>query len=159
MLLPLKNQFWQSLGLINHFLWLILGVQLLYSFIGYYFIQFQCTAIIIHHHSLLHFSVSGGVLNFLLSTVRALLSGDDLFSVPKASQSFSNSNLRHLWHSSDSNCLPVPEMLQSSSYSEPLPAVPNTTTCSFHPSTSPDISSKGCSETVLKPSQDFGVKV
>ena len=31
-----------SLGLINHFLCLILGVQLLYSLIGYCFIQFQC---------------------------------------------------------------------------------------------------------------------
>ena len=75
------------------------------------------------------------------------MSGDDLFSTLKTSWSFSNSNLRHLQHSSDSNHLPVSETLWSSSYSEPLPAVPNTTICSFHPSTSPDISSKGCFKT------------
>ena len=75
------------------------------------------------------------------------LSGDDLFSAPKLSQSFSSSNIRHLQHSSDPNCLPVPEMLWSSSYSKHLPAIPNTTTCSFHPSTSPNTFSEGCSET------------
>ena len=75
------------------------------------------------------------------------VSGDDLFSAPKASQSFSNSNLRHLQHSLDSNHLPVPEMLQSTSYSKPLLAVSNTTTCSFHPKASPDTPSKGCSKT------------
>ena len=78
---------------------------------------------------------------------REVLSGDDLFSTPKTSWSFSNSDLRHLWHSLDSDCLPVPEMLLSSSYSEPLPAVPNTTTHSSHPIIPPNISSKGCSET------------
>ena len=76
------------------------------------------------------------------------LSGDNLFSAPKVSWSFSNSDLRHLWHSLDSDHLPVPETLWSSSYSEPLPAVPNTTTHSSHPSTSPNISSKGFSKTV-----------
>ena len=75
------------------------------------------------------------------------MSGDDLFSTPKSSQCFSNSNLEHLWHSLDSNHLPVPEMLQSTSYSEPLPAVPNTTMCSFHSDPSPDTPSKGCSKT------------
>ena len=75
------------------------------------------------------------------------LSEDDLISALKPSQSFSNSNLGYLWHSSDSDHLPVPEMFQSSSYSEPLPAICNTTTHSFHPSTSPNISSKGCSKT------------
>ena len=65
-----------------------------------------------------------------------VMSGDDLFSTPKASWSFSNSD-----------CLPVPEMLWSTSYSEPLPAVPNTTTHSFHSEPSPDTPSKGCSET------------
>ena len=74
-----------------------------------------------------------------------LLSEDDLISTLKPSWSFSNSDLRHLWHSSDSNCLPVPETFQSSSDSKPLPAIYNTTT--FHPSTSPNISSKGCSKT------------
>ena len=57
---------------------------------------------------------------------------DDLFSAPKISWSFSNSDLRHLWHSSDSDCLPVLETLWSTSYSKPLPAVPNTTMCSFY---------------------------
>ena len=33
------------------------------------------------------------------------MSGDDLFYTLKTSQSFSNSDLRHLRHSSDSNCL------------------------------------------------------
>ena len=75
------------------------------------------------------------------------MSGDDLFSAPKASQSFSNSNLRHLWHSSDSNCLPVLETLQNTSYSEPLPGVPNTTMHSFHSDPSSDTPSEGCSET------------
>ena len=71
------------------------------------------------------------------------MSGDNLFSAPKLSQSFSNSDLRHLQHFLDPDYLPVPETFQSSSYSEPLPAIPNTTTCSFHPNTS----SKGCSKT------------
>ena len=75
------------------------------------------------------------------------MSGDNLFSALKSSWSFSNSNLGHLWHSLDSDCLPVLETLWSSSYSESLPAIPNTTMCSFHPSTSPDISSKACSKT------------
>ena len=80
-------------------------------------------------------------------SLRKLLSGDNLFSAPKPSQSFSNSDLGHLWHSSDSDHLPVPETLWSSSYSESLPAIPNTTMHSFHPSTLPDISSEACSET------------
>ena len=52
-----------------------------------------------------------------------------------------------LWHSLDSNCLPVPETLWRFSYSEPLPVISNTTTHPFHPSTSPNTSSKGCSKT------------
>ena len=75
------------------------------------------------------------------------LSGDDLFSTLKTSWSFSNSNLGHLWHSLDSNCLSVLETLQSTSYSEPLSAVPNTTVCSFYSDPSSDTPSKGCSET------------
>ena len=63
---------------------------------------------------------------------RGVMSGDDLFSTPKLSQSFANSDLRHLWHSSNSNHHPVPETLWSTSYFEPLPAVPSTATCSFH---------------------------
>ena len=74
------------------------------------------------------------------------MSGDDLFSAPKASQSFSNSDLRHLWHSLDSNLLPVPETLWSTSISKPLPAVPNTTIHSYSNPLS-DTPSKGCSET------------
>ena len=63
------------------------------------------------------------------------------------SWSLSNSDLRHLWHSSDSDCLQVLETLWSTSYSEPLPAVPNTTAHSFHSNLSPDTPSEGCSET------------
>ena len=76
-----------------------------------------------------------------------ILSGDNLFSTPKTSQSFSNSDLRHLWHSSDSNHLGVPETLWSTSYSKSLPAVPNTTACSLHSNPSSDTPSKDCSET------------
>ena len=61
-----------------------------------------------------------------------VVSGDDLFSAPKTSWSPSNSDLRYLWHSLDSNHLQVPETLQSTSYSKPLPAVPNATVHSFH---------------------------
>ena len=75
------------------------------------------------------------------------LSGDDLFSAPKTSRSPSNSDLGYLWHSSDSNHLRVPETLQSTSYSKPLPAVPNATACSFHSDPSPDIPFDGCSKT------------
>ena len=75
------------------------------------------------------------------------LSGNDLFSVPKLSQSSTKSDLRHLQHSSDSDCLQVPETLRSTSYSEPLPVGPNATTCSFHSNLSPDTPSEGCSET------------
>ena len=75
------------------------------------------------------------------------MSGYNLFSTPKASWSFSNSDLRHLWHSLDSNCLPVPEMLHSTSYSKPPPAVPNTTAHPFHSDPSPNTPSEGCSET------------
>ena len=75
------------------------------------------------------------------------LSGDDLFSTLKTSWSFSNSDLGHLWHSSDSDCLWVLETLQSTSYSKPLPAVPNTTVCSLHSDLSSDTPSKGSSET------------
>ena len=76
-----------------------------------------------------------------------MLSGDDLFSGPKTSRSFSNSNLRHLQHSSDSDRLQVPETLQSTSYSEPLPAVPNTTAHSLHSDPSSNTPSKDYSET------------
>ena len=75
------------------------------------------------------------------------LSGDDLFSAPKTSRSFSNSNLRHLWHSLDSNCLRVPETLWSTSYSEPLPAVPNTTARSLHSDSSSNTPSEDYSDT------------
>ena len=75
------------------------------------------------------------------------LSGDDLFSALKTSQSPSNSDLGYLRHSLDSNCLRVPETLRSTSYSKPLPAVPNATAHSFCSSLSPDTPSKGCSKT------------
>ena len=79
-------------------------------------------------------------------TSSRLLSGDNLFSAPKLSQSSANSDLGHLRHFSDSDCLPVPEMLQRTSYSEPLPAAPNATMCSFHSNPSPDTPSEGCSK-------------
>ena len=75
------------------------------------------------------------------------LSGDDLFSAPKTSQSLSNSDLGYLQHSLDSDHLQVPEKLWSTSYSKPLPAVPNATSCSFHSDPLPDIPSDGCSKT------------
>ena len=75
------------------------------------------------------------------------MSGDDLFSALKPSWSFSNSDLRCFQHSLDPNCFLVPETLWSSYYSDPLPAAPNTTMHSLHPSTSPNTSSKGCSKT------------
>ena len=75
------------------------------------------------------------------------LSGDDLFSAPKTSQSPSNSDLGYLWHSSDSDRLRVPETVWSTSYSKPFPAVPNATARSFHSDPSPDTLSDGCSET------------
>ena len=75
------------------------------------------------------------------------LSGDNLFSTPKTSQSFANSNLRHLQHSSDSDCFQVPETLWSTSYSEPLPAVPNTTAHSLHSDPSSNTPSEDYSET------------
>ena len=75
------------------------------------------------------------------------LSRDDLFSALKTSQGFSNSDLRHLWHSSDSNCLQVPETLWSTSYSEPLLAVPNTTAHSLHSDPLSDTPSEDYSKT------------
>ena len=79
--------------------------------------------------------------------IRGSLSGDDLFSAPKLSQSSANSDLGHLRHSLDSDHLQVPETLQSTSYSKPLPAVPNATAHSFHSNLSPNTPSEGCSET------------
>ena len=76
-----------------------------------------------------------------------MMSGDDLFSAPKTSRSLSNSNLEYLWHSSDSDHLQVPEILWSTSYSKPLPAVPNATACSLHSDPLPDTPSDGCSKT------------
>ena len=87
------------------------------------------------------------LVRFAPDCMSMLLSGDNLFSTLKLSQSFANSNLGHLWHSSDSDRLQVLETLQSTSYSEPLPAVPNTTACSFHSNPSHDTPSNGCSET------------
>ena len=76
-----------------------------------------------------------------------VMSGDDLFSALKTSQSPSNSDLRYLQHSSDSDRLQVPETLRSTSYSKPLPAVPNTTARPFHSNPLPDIPSNGFSKT------------
>ena len=75
------------------------------------------------------------------------LSGDELFSTLKLSQSFPNSDLGCLQHSLDSNRLPVLETLWSTSYPKPLPAVPNTSACSFHSDPLPDTPSEGRSET------------
>ena len=75
------------------------------------------------------------------------LSGDDLFSTPKTSQSFSNSDLGHLRHSLDSDHLRVLETLWSTSHSEPLPTVPNATACSLHSDPSSDTPSEDFSKT------------
>ena len=100
------------------------------------------------HPELIHIWFGDSIVKGIVAYLKLQLSGDNLFSAPKASRSFSNSNLEHLQHSSsDSDRLPVPETLQSTSYSEPLPAVPNTTTCSFHSDPSPDAPSEGCSKT------------
>ena len=94
-------------------------------------------------------SASGGTEIFWtsFSILMVVLSRDNLFSVPKTSQSLSHSDLGHLQHSLDSDRLQVLETLWSTSYSKPLPAVPNTTTHSFHSDPSPDTPSDGCSET------------
>ena len=75
------------------------------------------------------------------------MSVDDLFSAPKTSQSLSNSDLRHLQHSSDSNHLRVPETLQSTSYSDPHPAAPNAPARSSHSDPLTNIPSDGHSKT------------
>ena len=59
------------LSLINHFLCLILRVQLLYSFIRYWLAQFQCVVIVSCCFFFFHHPILGGVLNFTLSMVRA----------------------------------------------------------------------------------------
>ena len=76
-----------------------------------------------------------------------VMSGDNLFSAPKTSWSFSNSVLGHLRHSLDSNHLRVPETLRSTSHSKPLSTVPNTTAHSLHSNPSSSTSSEGSSET------------
>ena len=75
------------------------------------------------------------------------MSGDDLFSTLKTSWSLSNSDLGHLQHSSDSECLQVLETLWSTSYSDPHPAVPNAPAHSSHSDPLTDIPSNGHSET------------
>ena len=75
------------------------------------------------------------------------MSGDDLFSALKTSRSFSNSDLGHLRHSLDSDRLRVPETLRSTSHSEPLPTVPNTTACSPYSTPLSNTPSEDCSET------------
>ena len=59
-----------SLSLVNHFLWLILRIQLLYSLIGYWIIQFQCVAKVHCCLFLLHHPVLDGFLNLMLSVFR-----------------------------------------------------------------------------------------
>ena len=58
------------LSLINHLLCLTLRVQLLYSFVRNWLVQFQCAAIISCCFFLFHRPVVGGVLNLALSMVR-----------------------------------------------------------------------------------------
>ena len=58
-------------SLINHFLCLILWIQLLYSLVGNWLVQFQCTVIVNPCFFFFHCPVLGGVLNLALSTVRA----------------------------------------------------------------------------------------
>ena len=57
-------------SLINHLLCLILRIQLLYSLVGNWLVQFHCAVIIIHCYFFFHRPVLGGVLNLLLSMVR-----------------------------------------------------------------------------------------
>ena len=59
-----------SLSLINYLLCLTLRVQLLYSLVENWLVQFQCTAMIGHCFFFFHCPVLGGVLNLALSTVR-----------------------------------------------------------------------------------------
>ena len=58
-------------SLINHFLCLILRIQLLYSLVRNWLFQFQCVVIISHCFFFFHHPVLGVVLNLSLSTVRA----------------------------------------------------------------------------------------
>ena len=60
-----------SLSLVNHFLWLVLRVQLLYSLVGYWIIQSQHAAIVHHCFFLLRHPILGGFLNLPLSAFRA----------------------------------------------------------------------------------------
>ena len=62
-----------SLSLVNHFLWLILRVQSLYSLIGYWIVQFQCTAIVHHCLFFLCCPILDSFLNFALSAFRTFL--------------------------------------------------------------------------------------
>ena len=59
------------LSLINHFLCLILRVQLLYSFVGNWLVQFQRTVMVHCHFFFFHHPVLGSVLHLALSMVRA----------------------------------------------------------------------------------------
>ena len=58
------------LSLLNHFLCLILRIQLLYSLVGNWLVQFQCMAIISCYFFFFHCPVLGSVLNLSLSMVR-----------------------------------------------------------------------------------------
>ena len=60
-----------SLSLVNHFLWLILRVQSLYSLVGYWIIQFQRVAIVHRCFFLLCHPILGSFLNLPLSAFRA----------------------------------------------------------------------------------------
>ena len=59
-----------TFSLINHFLCLILRIQLLYSLVGNWLVQFHCVVIIICCFFFFHHPVLGGVLNLALSTVK-----------------------------------------------------------------------------------------
>ena len=59
-----------SLSLVNHKKWLILRVQLLYSLIGYWIVQFQCTVIVHCCLFLLCHPVLDGFFNLTLSAFR-----------------------------------------------------------------------------------------
>ena len=62
-----------SLSLVNHFLWLILRVQLLYPLIGYWIVQFQCVAIVHRCLCFLCCPVLDGLLNLTLSAFKTFL--------------------------------------------------------------------------------------
>ena len=61
-----------SLSLVNHFLWLTLRIQLLYSLVRNQFVQLQRAVIVNYCFFFFHRPVLGSVLNLVLSLFRAI---------------------------------------------------------------------------------------